>query len=782
MIKWLLRIAVFAMTITFAAVAVLYFGFQASLPLIVGDVQTTGVISNVTVERDANGNATISGDTRGDVAFATGYVHAQERYFQMDLSRRMASGELSELFGSLALNTDKRNRLHRFRYRARVAMEHINDSELNILNKYVEGVNVGLNSLRSKPFEYWLLNSTPEPWTREDSFLAIYSMYFTLQNSTGEYEWQNHLLKQSLSPELVSFLLPDRTEWDAPLQMDAKPYVSPEIPSAPLYNEQVIAFERDDRPMLGSNNWAVTGNMTDTGAAMLSNDMHLTIRAPSIWYKLRLKLNDGSLDATGVSLAGAPAIVVGSNGSVAWGFTNSNIDTSDLISLTVNPENKNQYLTSDGYKDFDIYNEEIMVKGGAKETLTVKETIWGPVINKGKGGEYAYRWVAHAPGGVNMSLMQMEDVKTVEGAMSIAGNMGIPAQNAMIVDDQGNAGWTIFGKIPRRPLGNYREILNWSDGSHDWNGWYPSDEYPRVVNPDDDRLWTANARVLSGEALAKVGTSRYDLGARAKQIRNHLSGLSGPVQETDLYNIMLDNKAVFLSRWQRQLVHVLKTSGDPAFEDYLEQIENWGGKADKNSVGFRLIKNYRDQVYETLFSHITAACTQYDENCTYDDATKQWEAPLWQLVTERPIDWLPPEHKDWQFFFEKAAFDAWFDVIGGDLALTDYTWGARNTTQIKHPLSNAIPYLGKLIDMPEFAQNGDTENMPHISGRTQGQSERIVVSPGHEENGIMDLPSGQSGHPLSPYFGAGHKDWLEGNKTPFLPGETKWTLEFNPLK
>ncbi|MDG1707890.1 MAG: penicillin acylase family protein, partial [Emcibacteraceae bacterium] len=219
MIKWLLRIAVFASTVTFAALVVIYFGFKASLPDIEGNIQTTGVMANVSIERDANGNATIIGDNRSDLAFATGYIHAQERYFQMDLSRRMASGELSALFGSLAINTDKRNRLHRFRPRAKIAMDHISESEKEILNKYVEGVNVGLSSLRSKPFEYWLLNATPDAWTREDTFLAIYSMFFTLQSSNGGYEWQNHLLKQTLSPELAAFLLPDRTEWDAPLQM-----------------------------------------------------------------------------------------------------------------------------------------------------------------------------------------------------------------------------------------------------------------------------------------------------------------------------------------------------------------------------------------------------------------------------------------------------------------------------------------------------------------------------------------------------------------------------------
>lgn len=781
MIKWLLRVAVFALTLTIAAIVVIYYGFQSSLPQLDDEITSSEITDRITVERDENGQATITANNRTDLAFATGYIHAQERFFQMDLSRRMASGELSGLFGALALETDKENRLHRFRHRATVALDYISEQELEILNQYVKGVNEGLSSLGSKPFEYWLLNSEPELWTPEDTFLAIYSMFFTLQSSTGDYEWQNHLLKQSLSPALYEFLVPNRTEWDAPLQQDQEEYSLPRIPTPPRFDLANYKFERDDSPMLGSNNWAVTGNITRNGAGMLSNDMHLTIRAPSIWYKLRLKKIDGSLDITGVSLAGAPAIVVGSNGAVAWGFTNTNIDTSDLIELTLNPDNENQYLTKDGYRNFDIFDEKIAVKGGEAEFLKVKETIWGPVLDKGNGKEYVFRWVAHMPDGVNMSLMQMEDAKTVPEVMNMAGDMGIPAQNAMIVDIQGNAGWTIFGKIPKRPEGDYRNIYNWSDGSHDWNGWYSSAEYPRVLNPENDRLWTANARVVSGDDLARVGTNRYDLGARAKQIRDRLNALETPIDEKDLYDIMLDNEALFLTRWQVQLTAVLKTANDPAFDAYLREIENWGGFADKNSIGFRLVKDYRDQIYENLFSRLTAACVEYDENCDYDAATKQWEAPLWQLVTEIPMSWLPPEYQNWQFFFEKAAFDAWQDVISGDIKLTEYTWGASNTTEIGHPLSAAVPGLAALADMPEYQQNGDTENIPHISGRTQGQSERIVVSPGYEAHGFMDLPSGQSGHPLSPYYGAGHQDWLEGGKTPFLPGETKWTLRFTPL-
>lgn len=780
--RWLVRICLAIGALGIIGVIIIYVEFRASLPMLDGKVEVVGISSGVILERDIRGHATLISADRNDLSFATGYLHAQERFFQMDLARRLAAGELSELFGPVALGVDRENRVHRFRNRAAVTIDLLPKDHKRMLEQYVLGVNAGMADLGSKPFEYWLLSSKPREWSMEDSVLVIYSMFFTLQDSGGGYEWQNHLIRKTLDPQLADFLLPERTEWDAPIQEDAKPIIEVEIPnSAVIKNRQLSSLARDDQPMLGSNNWAVSGSLTKNGSAMLSNDMHLSIRAPSIWYKLRLKLSDGSLDITGVSLPGTPAIVAGSNGSVAWGFTNSNIDTSDIIKLNINPDNEDQYLTADGYRDFEFVEETLNAKGTSSEKLIVRETIWGPVMELQNGETHVFRWVPHVPGSVSMGLINMENVSTVEEAQNIAGTMGIPAQNAMLVDRHGNLGWTIFGMLPRRNTGNYYNVMDWSDGQSVWQGWHGSKNYPKVYNPENNRLWTANARVVTGSDLDFLGFSRYDLGARAKQIKDDLFKLDGDIVENDLYLIMLDNEAVFLSRWQKHLVSMLKSSGDDAFAAYLNEVENWGGKADKNSVGFRLVRDYRHQVYETLMGSLTSACQVYNEDCNYDRSTKQWEAPLWQLVNDRPQGWLPDGFEDWQFFLEKQAFEAWQPVIMGDIDLKQYTWGERNRTEIRHPLSAAVPFLGKLTDMPDELQSGDTENMPYISGRVSGQSERIVVSPGFEENGIMNLPSGQSGHPLSPYYGAGHADWVKGTPTPFLPQETIWTLEFKPV-
>lgn len=782
MLKWLKIAAYILIGVPLMACSVIYFGFRGSLPELEGVIETSSISAPVMLERDEYGNATITAQNRSDLSYVSGYLHAQERFFQMDLSRRLAAGELSELFGSLAVSTDRGNRVHRFRSRATVAIDLLSDFERLQLDQYTSGVNDGLADLGAKPFEYWLLNTEPKLWTREDSFLAIYSMYFTLQSSDGDYEWQNHLLRESLPDELSEFLLPLRTHWDAPI-LEETAIENANIPDSTLLQKgSVEQIKPDDTPMLGSNNWAVSGKLTETGSGMISNDMHLTLRAPSIWYKLRLRLADGSLDITGVSLPGVPAIVVGSNGHIAWGFTNSNIDHSDLIEIRINPENDNQYLTDQGYLDFEIQEEIINIADGRAETILVKETEWGPVIEMPDGAEYVYRWVAHMPDGVNLELFNFERAKSVNEAVSLAGNMAIPAQNTLIVDKDGNIAWTLFGKIPRRPEGDYSEIQDWSDGKQVWNDWYPADESPRIINPEHGRLWTANARVVSGDDFKKVGYSRYDLGARAGQIKQRLFELDYPIAEKDLYDIMLDDEAIFLERWQSQLVEVLEASNEEAFSPFLEKVRNWGGRADKSSVGFRLVREYRSQVFSTLMAHAVQACSAYNENCDYNRATKQWEQPLWQLVSERPDGWLPGDGNDWQFYFEQQAFEAWKSVMVGEIKLENYTWGAKNITKIAHPLSRAVPDLAEYIDMPIVEQSGDSENIPHITGRVNGQSIRMVVSPGHEEDGIMDLPSGQSGHPLSPYFGAGHEEWLNGGMLPFLPGETKWSLEFLPAQ
>jgi len=780
-LKWLFMAVAAVILVAFVG---LYVTFRASLPALDGTMSSSSLDHNVLLERDKNGNATLTAENRGDLAYATGFLHSQERFFQMDLSRRLAAGELSELFGPLALNMDRGKRLHRFRVRARAALDNMPQYHRDLLKKYVKGVNDGLKDLASKPFEYWLLQQDPAPWSDEDTVLVIYSMFLSLQEGSITSEEQRFYLEKSLDPRLAKFLLPYKTEWDAPLQKDENPWTPQEIPPSTVVqsHKMGLAFmpKRDD-VVPGSNNWSVSGKLTKTGAAMLSNDMHLGIRAPGTWFRLRLKLKDDSIDVSGVSLPGAPLIIAGSNGNVAWGYTNSFVDTSDFIELKINPENDQQYLTPAGYVAFTTHQEKIKVKGADPEIMEIRDTIWGPVYDMDNGQHFALKWVAHDPAAVNMGLISMEKVTTVEEAMKTAPGNGIPAQNAMLVDAQGNIGWINFGALPKRRPGDYGRPGDWSRGVLGWDGWLNFEERPKIYNPANNRLWSANSRIVSGEDYKLVGDGGADIGARQQQIRDDLMALGTGLVEKDLYAIQLDNRAVFWQRWQKQLVAVLKKTDDPEFSPFLKDVENWGGRAEISSVGFRLVKNYRTAVFEGMLGYLTAPCIKKFRSCDYERASHQMESPLWRIVDQRPDGWLPTDVKGgWQAFFEGMARHAWAPVFTGKVALKNYIWGEQNRSSIRHPLSRSVPLLGLLTDMPKAMQNGVHQNMPHISGHDFGQSERIVVSPGHEEDGIMNMPAGQSGHPLSPYYGAGHDDWLTGKPTPFLPGKTKWSLKFVP--
>ena len=261
-----------------------------SLPLLDGRIVLNGLTATVTVERDALGVPTVRGANRSDIARATGFLHAQDRYFQMDLLRRSAAGELAELFGETALEVDLAVRRHRFRSRAQELLHSLPPADRELVGAYTAGVNAGLSALAAPPFEYLLLRQPPTPWRPEDMALVIYAMYLDLQNGNHRLESAYGLMHELLPRPLYEFLAPWGSEWDAPLV--GKPFTTPPVPGPEV-------FDLRDRPIIaqapidsetaavldGSNNWAVTGSHTAHGGALLANDMHLGLAVPNTWYR-----------------------------------------------------------------------------------------------------------------------------------------------------------------------------------------------------------------------------------------------------------------------------------------------------------------------------------------------------------------------------------------------------------------------------------------------------------------------------------------------------------------
>jgi len=776
--------------VLFATLAVIgYLLLRGSLPRLDGHLQVDHIRASVLIERDAAGIPVITAGNRRDLAYATGFVHGQDRFFQMDLSRRRAAGELAELIGPVALPLDKRNRLHRFRNRARAVFGRLTPFDTGVITAYSAGVNAGLESLRTAPFEYLLLRAKPRRWEPEDSLLVAYNMFLELHDERANRDVRRGLAHRVLPRALFDFLYPDGTSWDAPLQGDPRPALPLPHPSdlavldSPRSAPRGHFADTGEQFIVGSNNWAVAGALTDSGRAIVANDMHLGITTPNVFYRARL-IVDGDIprDLNGVTLPGVPLLVAGSNGRVAWGNTNSYGDWTDAV--IVQPgDAPNTYLTPNGPRAFTTYRETIEVKGGDAEEILVRETVWGPVLENNADADslLAVSWLAHKPRAVNLRGLDLEVASSAAEALQIANRIGMPPQNFVVGDAAGNIGWTIAGQIPLRSEFDPLLPADWSR-TGGWTGWLAADQFPRILNPDSKRIWTANARVVDHEALAKIGDGGYDLGARARQIRDGLFTRDrfGP---SDMLAIQLDDRALFLERWQGLLLETLDSDAlrdHDGRQEYRDLVAGWESRATTDSVGYRLVRAFRTEVRARVFDMLMQPVREKYGNDTRLRMSNQFEGPLWTMITEKPEHLVSAEYSSWQELL-LAAIDENLDYFreNYDGPLSQRTWGERNTAAIRHPLGRAAPFLARWLDMPRDELPGDS-NMPRVHGPTFGASERFAVAPGDEANGYMHMPAGQSGHPLSEFYSRGHNDWVEGRTTAFLPGDAVHTLTLTP--
>ena len=788
-LRWTLRIAggllILVVLVTFAAVLWIRSELRASLPQLDGQIAVAGLSSEVLIERDELGVPTLRASNRLDLARATGLLHAQERFFQMDLLRRRAAGELAELFGPPAVAADRDMRLHRFRRIAERNVEQSTSRERALLQAYADGVNTGLAALGSRPPEYLLLQANPAPWLPEDCVLVVLAMYTTLQSNDGARESSIGLMADLLPAELYEFLTPRGTEWDAPIV--GKPLATPPVPGPEVVDLRRQGTEQTaSRPgseiasetVAGSNNWAVAGRRTFNGSALLANDMHLPLGMPNIWYRASFVWteSDSALEqnrVTGVTLPGTLSIIVGSNGHVAWGFTNSQGDWSDLVIIDIDPDDDERYLTPEGALTFERHEERIRVKGGPDETVEVVSTVWGPVLDRDhRGRPRVLRWIAYDPGAADMGILNLETAKGIEEAMLIANTSGIPTQNFVAADRTGRIGWTLMGPMPHRVGFDGSVPTSWASGVRRWDRPLALEEYPRVFDPESDRLWTGNNRVVGGEMLEQIGNGGSALGARARQIRDGLM-LVERATPRDMLAVQLDDRALFLERWRDLALRTLTPealAGNPRRAEFRRTIEDdWSGRASVASVGYRMVRAFRRFLAQQVFGTLTRACEQAGEDFNFFRAG-QWEGPLWKLVDERPVHLLDPRHRDWDEQL-LAAVDEALDYFLDDseTSLATKTWGDRNTVRIRHPISRAVPPLARWLDVPAEPLPGDSD-MPRVQSVGFGASQRMVVSPGFEHEGILHMPGGQSGHPLSPYYRKGHEAWAVGEPTPFLPG------------
>ncbi|WP_296252300.1 penicillin acylase family protein [uncultured Stenotrophomonas sp.] len=794
MLRWLLRSLWVVLGLLLVLLLVIWGLLRGSLPQLDGELALPGLSAPVSIQRDALGVLTVEAANETDMARALGYVHAQERFFEMDLMRRSAAGELSELFGAKALPLDKRMRVHRLRAHTQQNLGAALGDKRGVIEAYRDGVNAGLAALPVRPWPYLLLRQQPRPWELEDSVLTGLAMYADLQDPTNTRELAMARIRSVVPPALYAMLAHDGSSWDAPLfgaprgdavlpdaaTLDLRnagtapaltpPPASQAVPLSPAARERDVGGSPAATGSFpGSNNFAVAGALTEDGRAIIADDMHLGLRAPNIWFRARLRYADptapeGKVDVAGFTLPGLPAVIVGSNTRVAWAFTNSYIDTADYTALPASTPLRS-------------YNEAIAVAGANPEMLLVRESDWGPVLHDEPDGQLlALRWVGQQAGAVRLDFADMAKAADLDSAFAVADRSGIPAQNLLVADRSGRIAWRLIGARPARDPSCHADAAAQASCSP-WP--IRTDHAPALVDPPDHRLWTANGRVLDGAALAEAGDGGYDFGARAKQIRDGLFAHES-FNESDLLAIQLDDRALLMERWWKLLRQTIEHSDDPALKRLEVASRQWQGRASPDSVSYRMARGFRGILMDNMEGALLAPAKEHLGERYIPPKLAQFEGVLWPLLKERPPHLLPPPYESWDALLADSARQLEKDLAAQGPDLAQRSWGERNTAAICHPVSAALPGLFKRwLCMPAQPLAGD-DNMPRVVGPKFGASERMVVSPGHDADGIVHMPGGQSGHPLSPFWGAGHDDWVEGRPTPFLPGKAAHSLSLSP--
>lgn len=795
--RWIRRVAIALIVIVAIAGAIGWRLLAGSRPQANGTVTLRGLSAPVTIVRDANGVPTITAANRRDLAYALGYVHGQERFFQMDLERRMAAGELSALVGKAALKLDENHREHRFRALAARELALLTPARRRLLDAYTAGVNAGLAHLSVRPWEYLLLDARPKPWTDADSILAIDAMFFDLnEDGDNPRELDIARLRAVLPRPVTHFLLAASPRWEAPMQ---GPNVQPvPLPPASVFDlrgtplKQVarargaaaVARSNAANTGIGSNGFAVGGALAG-GAAILANDPHLGLRVPIIWYRAQLRYPDPAdparmVDLNGVTLPGAPALVIGTNGHIAWGFTNSTGDWMDWVRVIRNPRDPSQYKTPNGWATLVKHDETIRVKGAPDVHLAVEDTIWGPIMATAPDGTpLALAWTAQDPRAVNVNILRLETTTSVDAALAIAPTIGIPPQNMVVADGAGHIGWSIAGSlIPVRAGFDPSAPADWSHAGTGWVGYATPAQDPRIIDPSGSRIWTANQRIVGGAALQLIGDGGYDQGARAQQIEDDLRARDH-FSPRDMLAIQLDDRALFLARWQQLLLGVLDGSRDAKLAALRPYVVDWQARAATGSFGYRIVRMFRNQVRENALAPFTARAI-----AKWPDF--EWPTPAvgeyatWTLVTQKPAWLLDPQYPSWDALLADSAREVADDLAKIPGPLSAKTWGIHNTAQIDNPLSAALPgFLARFVDMPHDPLPGDND-MPRVLHPAFGASMRMDVQPGDAAHGILEMPVGQSDNPLSPWFGKGHEAWVKGAPTPLLPGKPRYRLTLLP--
>jgi len=754
---------------------------RQSLPQVEGTLSLPGLQQAVQVDRDHFGVPTIAAQSMEDLLEGQGFVLAQDRLWQMDLIRRSASGQLSEIFGETTLQLDKESRILGLQQAAQASLATMPLSNRAELEAYARGVNAYIDMRRANlPWEFRVLGYAPEPWTPVDSLLVHGYMYRVLAE-TWEWELSRARLTEIVGPERARDLftvdspddrfivgdVPAAPARPSTILRKAALALPPTSERARVLTAAALALpeSREDFELrAGSNNFVVSGKYTYSGKPLLANDTHLPNDVPCIWYMAHLKAP--GYNAKGFVLPGGPLVVIGHNEHIAWGFTNNGADVQDLYIETFNPENPAQYKANGNWVDAQVRKETIKVKGAADQKLDVVVTRHGPIVHRDATGAYALRWTALEPGGLGSAHAEVSRANNWQQFLEANRRITGPAQNAVYADVEGNIGFVAAAKVPIRKKGDGTVPVPGDTDDYEWTGYIPFEEMPQVLNPPSGRIATANARVV-GPGYKPYLTDRWYEPERTKRIYDLLEGRATKLNPQDLLEIQTDVYSaphVFL---RDQLQAALKTvePQDARVRTVVQSLATWDGLARRAARGLSLLEyTRRDLLRQLLKPYVKddAVRYQWSRNLTF----------LRNVLQNRPPAWLPPDYKTYDHLLIACAEHAAAQLERegrerGDPNPADpeeWSWGKILPLQMLHPLART-GFLRRHLSIYGVAQRGTGYTVKQ-TGRGFGPAMRFVADLANFDDSLMNITLGQSGHYLSPHYRDQFDFWLDGRGIP----------------
>jgi len=792
----------------------LYWIAHSAVPQMDGKVSVPGISSKVRVVRDAHGVPTIEAATLEDLFFAQGYVTAQERLWQMDMMRRAAGGELSEVIGEDTIEMDREERILGLRLAAQAAEKNITARDRVYFDAYTRGVNAFIDSHRNRlSLEFRLLKYAPRPWTVTDSLLIGARMVQDLNHSSNPAALTREKILAKLGPELTADLYVNSSWRDRPPtetrriddvpkakgdddEDDDNEEIEPEgengrITSAPPSNQpspspsavtsalsSAFTLEESDSFRPGSNNWVVSGQHTVSGKPLLSNDMHLDHQMPNLWFEAHLRTTTGNFDVAGVTLPGVPFVIVGHNQRIGWGFTNVGPTVEDEFIEEFNAQG--QYKTPAGWVEAQHRQETIRVKGKPDVTFDAVTTRHGPIITEllpGETRKIALRWTLQD--GEGLVFFDVNSARNWDEFRKAFSNFGAPGQNVMYGDVDGHIGYQATGRVPIRASGDGSLPVKGSDDTHEWKGWIPFDELPRVYDPPEGILATANGRITPDGYKYSISTE-WEAPWRTDRIYRVLES-GKKFAPIDMLALQMDVSSTYDHFCADKFVYAIDHAANVSnrAKQAVEILRDWDGRMSADSAAPTIETKARHELARLLLEPKLGAVAN-GPNSDRAAGALSWKSYQWAMssvwlenvLSKQPARWLPPGYSDYGSLLTAALENAVEQkpIVSGETPkaapevpsdLNQWKWGKSYPVEIDHLVLSRLPVVGLFTGPGSHPLSGNGLTVKAV-GRGFGPSERLTWNFANFDESRLNLVTGESGIFLSPYYMDQWTAWYGG--------------------